>query len=795
MMRVLTCLGGQHVLWLVALAAMLCVATCSTAIRTFSRAMWSRGAGRAGWILMAGVASGAGAWATHFLAMLAYNPGLPTAFSANLTALSLNEAVVATTAGCAIAALGQRPIWRCAGGAVIGLGIAAMHYIGMAAFQTEGTIEWGKDLVAASVVICGALSAFSFGILSAARNRQRIWLATATFTLGILLLHFIGMGAIVILPDPRIAVPPKSVSDAALAVAISVIAVLILGAGNAMDLVYTEARGNMRKGFHAFVDASVDGVAIVVEDKIVHANEQFCRLLQAPREELIGRRLCGELLQVSDRAAHPPSPIIENGTLKAAQDAEIPVEVLARPMIVEGADYVVYSLRDLREKQQALSKIRYFSEHDALTGLPNRALFQLRLQSALKRSDDLPGAAVLFVDLERFKEVNDIFGHGAGDAILRGVGTRLRALTREGTFVARLSGDEFAVMQESADSTTAEALAREIVTQLSAPFVFGGERIALGCRIGIALSPQDGTTPNELFARAEIALQRAKSSGRGTHCFFDAALDEDVHDQRALAFDLTHAIAEGQLEVYYQPLSLIPSMQIVGFEALLRWHHPVRGMISPAVFIPIAEETQIICELGAWILRTVCAEAASWANPLKVSVNLSPVQLGDPALPETMQEILFTTGMTADRLELEVTETALMRNPQRALDVLRRLKALGIRIAMDDFGTGYSSLSTLQAFPFDKIKIDKSFVERVDTHGQAASIVKAVLSLGRSLKIPVLVEGVETQRQLDFLAREGAEEIQGYLVGRPQPIALYGALIATPPGKAGAEPAREQRVK
>lgn len=778
MMRVLSCLEGQHRLWLVALAAVLCLATSLTSIRLYVRALASRGTARAGWVLMAGVATGAGVWATHFLAVLGYDPGLPTAHSAALTALSLIIATVSMTGGCALAVSGSNRLARYAGGAIIGAGIGAMHFAGMAALRTQGSVHWDADLVILSVGFGVVLASLAFGMMRNAPSLRLMLLGGASLTAAVIALHFTAMGAITITPDPAVAVPPKPMPDFLLALSVTTVALLILGAGNAMYLVRAETGEDANRRFHAFADAATDGVVIVDGGNIVHVNENFCRLLQCERESLIGAKLLGTFLNVSERAAHPDSAVMEEGTLKAGQGAEIPVEVLARPAPYEGRIYHIYALRDLREKRHAQFKIRFLAEHDALTGLANRTLFQSQLQQAMAMAgESRTEIAVFLIDLDRLRDVNDIFGHAAGDAILRGVGTRLRALAREGSLCARLGGDEFALMQAGSSPGAADTLAREILAAITSPFIFGGARITLGCCAGVALYPHDGRTAHELFAHAETALHRAKMTGRGSHCFFEPALDEQIHERRALAFDLSNAIAGNQLEVYYQPLSAVPSMEIMGFEALLRWNHPTRGMISPAVFIPIAEETQIIRELGAWTLRTVCQEAAGWPNPLKVSVNLSAVQLEDTQLPELVQETLFTTGMAAARLELEVTETALMRNPQRALDVLRRLKALGIRIAMDDFGTGYSSLSTLQAFPFDKIKIDKSFVERVDTHGQAASIVKAVLGLGRSLHIPVLVEGVETERQLDFLKREGAEEIQGYLVGRPQPVATYRALL------------------
>jgi predicted signal transduction protein with EAL and GGDEF domain len=321
----------------------------------------------------------------------------------------------------------------------------------------------------------------------------------------------------------------------------------------------------------------------------------------------------------------------------------------------------------------------------------------------------------------------------------------------------------------------AAELAGELLELLKAPGRYEGQELVMGASLGISLYPDDGRTREALLANADMALYRAKEGGRGAYRFFKREMDETIRERRTLARELRQAIIDEQLIVHYQPLARASDGEVCGFEALVRWKHPVRGMIPPLDFIPVAEECGLIGPLGEWVLRRACADAAAWDKPLRIAVNLSPLQLNQPALPTLVHEVLIQTGLSPARLELEITESALFKDYQRALDNLRRLKALGVRIAMDDFGTGFSSLSTLQSFPFDKIKVDKSFVENIHRDERATVIVRAVLGLGRSLNIPVVAEGVETEEQRQFLRDEDCAELQGYAIGRPAPAETLGA--------------------
>ena len=429
---------------------------------------------------------------------------------------------------------------------------------------------------------------------------------------------------------------------------------------------------------------------------------------------------------------------------------------------------------DVTEHRDAERQITHLALHDPLTDLPNRAALKKELDVLIKknREQDFP-FAVLCLDLDRFKEVNDLFGHNAGDLLLCTIADRLRAISDE-AFVARLGGDEFMVLAEL-DVKFASSLADRIIASLSEDADIDGTRVRIGVSIGVAVFPADGGSAGVLMSNADAALYRAKAEGRGTIRFFEPQMDQWLREKRSLQRDLHAALSLQQLAVVYQPQADIGG-DIMGFEALLRWHHPTRGNVPPSVFIPIAEESSLIIELGEWVLRAACKEAASWPNELQIAVNLSPVQFKHGDLSNLVRSVLVDTGLSPDRLELEITEGVLIDDFERAIATLGRLKGLGVRIAMDDFGTGYSSLSYLQSFPFDKIKIDQSFIRQAG-QSQSAAIIRAVIGLGRGLDLPVIAEGVESEDQLAFLTRESCHQVQGYLVGRPQPISVYARYV------------------
>jgi len=794
-LKFLTCLTTQHDLRLVLVAGLVCIAGCFTTFRLYSRMRGARGVVRAAWLLLTGLVAGSSVWATHFIAMVAYTPGLKTGYSPTGTLLSLMIAALFMASGFAVASAQRSTTNDFAGGVLLGLGVAAMHYTGMSAFVTQGQLVWEHATVGLSAILGVAGATAALVVAGQARTMKRQALGGGLLCVGIVALHFTGMSAITIVPDATIAVPEQLLSGAMLTLAVvSITSMIILGGLGAVAIESQTSRSALER-IRRLANAAYEGLVVVQSGKINDANAAFCELAGAPLSDLVGRPLFGAILTFDDKASTYEGVRREGKIQPVVGGREIPVEVFQRLMDdgarIETTGLTVLAVRDLRERRAAEEKIRYLAEHDGLTGLPNRNSLQTRLAAAVERVEASgESLSVICIDLDHFKEANDQHGHLAGDAILVETARRLQSVVQAPSFAARLGGDEFIVVQVAGgDQPTAAAeLSGRLIEMLSVPVPYEGQELTLGASLGVSLYPDDGRTAEALMANADMALYRAKESGRGVYRFFKREMDDSIRERRSLARDLRQGIADEELVVHYQPLARATDGEVCGFEALVRWRHPTRGMIPPLEFIPVAEENGLIGALGDWVLRRACADAASWEKPLRIAVNLSPIQLHNPALPSLVHEVLITTGLSPSRLELEITESALFKDYQRALDNLRRLKALGVRIAMDDFGTGFSSLSTLQSFPFDKIKIDKSFVENIHRHDRATVIVRAVLGLGRSLEIPVVAEGVETEEQIVFLRGENCTELQGYAIGRPAPVdALTAWTVASAAVAAPAE--------
>jgi len=434
---------------------------------------------------------------------------------------------------------------------------------------------------------------------------------------------------------------------------------------------------------------------------------------------------------------------------------------------------------DITERRKNEAKIAYMAQHDALTDLPNRAQLYEQLRQVLARPKRGDQVAVFCLDLDRFKDVNDAHGHPIGDLLLQSVARRLRHCIRDADMVSRLGGDEFAIVQSGASQPTdATSLASRLIEAIGAPYEIGGHQVSIDSSIGIALAPGDGLDPERLLKNADLALYRAKSDGSGLFRFFEPEMDARMQARRALEIDLRKAIANGEFELFYQPLVDMQTEYVTGFEALIRWHHPERGLVLPIDFIAVAEETGLIVQIGDWVLRQACAEAASWPRNVKIAVNLSPVQFKNKGLLLSVVSALAASGLSANRLELEITESVLLQDGHATLAMLHELRELGIRISMDDFGTGYSSLSYLRKFPFDKIKIDQSFIFDMSDHSDSLAIVRAVIAMGSGLGIATTAEGVETTAQFRQLKLEGCTEVQGFLFSPPQPAAEVRGLLA-----------------
>lgn len=682
MFEVLTCIAVDHSPAFLVAAVSLCVFGSLLTMRLFGRVRNTRGVTRASWIALTSVIAGASIWTTHFVAMMGYQTQVVSGYEPTATLLSLVLAISVTGVGLTIAAMTQRSLLIEAGGLVIGLGIAAMHYVGMSGYQVQGYLDMDMRYVAASLAFGAFFGAIATNRVARPVTRFCRYGGGVALILAIATTHFIGMTGVTLVHDPMAAMPADMLPESVMTVVLILVTVMILAIGS--------------------------------------------------------------------------------------------------------MTYVI----DRQTSKSALERYRHLSLHDALTGLPNRSAFLERVADLMERPDS--GNARVYVmsfDLDRFKEINDVHGHAAGDQVLRVAGERMSAHMRDGDFVARVGGDEFvAVLTRLFTHPEAEKLAKRIIADLGAPIDWHGLTLSIGSSIGIAVYPDGAETVDDLLAQADVAMYRAKATGSNNVCFYDVSMDQAARARNALAMDMRQGILNGEFELYFQRQNDTQSGEVVGFEVLLRWQHPLRGMVSPVEFIPIAERTGFIMELGDWVLRQACMEAVQWRNPLGIAVNVAPKQLANPAFPQRVRDILVETRLPAERLELEITESGIIADQQHALNIIRQLKSLGVKIAMDDYGTGYSSLSTLQLFPFDKIKIDRAFIDNVADNRQSAAIVRSTLILAQSLDIPVLAEGVENTGHLKFLQDEGCAQVQGYLYGKPAPLSQLQDIINLQPIAPKVEP-------
>jgi diguanylate cyclase (GGDEF)-like protein len=517
------------------------------------------------------------------------------------------------------------------------------------------------------------------------------------------------------------------------------------------------------------------------QDRLVLANARYRTLWRLPEAlvqpgtpfgEIIARSHCTE----TEESQRRPQPRPGEGGLRIRdwllQDGRcLQVQISRR---ADGSCVALHE--DITARRRLQDRLGFEARHDPLTGLHNRAELGRELDAALHRLQ--PGAelALLCIDLDGFKPVNDAYGHASGDELLRGVAQRLRQCVREGDALARVGGDEFVIVQDGARQPQgAGALARRIIESIAAPFEVQGQRLQIGCSIGIAVAPYDGQGGQELLHRADLALLAAKADGRGLQRYFEPGMEAQQRARRELEDDLRWALERGQLSLAYQPQLDLASGSVTGVEALLRWTHPVRGSVSPAEFIPLAEETGLIGPIGRWVLQQACRDALAW--PVRVAVNVSAVQFRHGQLMADVWAALEASGLPPQQLEIEITESVMLRDPEQVLHTLTALRARGVRVAMDDFGTGYSSLATLRQFSFDRLKIDRSFVRDAESRPDTNAIIAAVALLGRCLGMATTVEGVETERQLKIVSAHGCSEVQGFLFSKPRPASEMALLI------------------
>ncbi|MBN9480254.1 MAG: EAL domain-containing protein [Bordetella sp.] len=782
-MRVLTCLTDEHHLGLVALAALICLLGSFITTGLLRRVTENGGLSRLSWLFLGAVAGGATVWCTHFVAMIAYRPGVETAYEPLLTGVSLVVAVLGTGLALATASIPRRFAVE-AGGALFGAAVAGMHFVGMAALSVEGVIHWSVGYLAAAVIGSVVFGGLAFRLASANRRFARLK-GGAAMVLGIVCLHFSAMAAMIVIPlGPLDGMLTGQDARDGLALGVAGVGLLVLGAGAASHALDREARARNGQRLQYLLETGVDGMAIERDGVIVALNEVFAELAGADRDSLIGADL-GDWVQ----DAHRLDDGAVTQTTLLARGQEIPVELSARRDRAAQGRTMIYAVRDLRPRMAQERRIAHLARNDSLTGLPNRASFLERLTRRQQTAAEAESLALFALDLDRFKEVNDLYGHAVGDQLLRVLAERLRGALREEEFVARQGGDEFLAMAPVASRDEARAVAERLRQALIQPVTIDHADLSCGVSIGVSLWPEDALAVSTLINNADLAMYRAKASLTQDICFYEVDMDQAVRARRRVAQSLREALEREQFELHFQVQASVETGEATGYEVLLRWKNEEGRYISPDDFIPVAEETGLILPIGEWVLRQACRQAVAWDEPHRIAVNLSPVQLTHVDLPRLVHQVLLETGLTPGRLELEITETAMITDMARTTHVLRQLKALGVTIAMDDFGTGYSSLSTLKAFPFDKIKLDRSFMADLDGEAQQSrAIIRAVLAIGESLSIAVLAEGVETAEQLAFLQDQGCHEVQGYLLGRPQPESdalLNGvAWVATPPASA-----------
>jgi diguanylate cyclase (GGDEF)-like protein/PAS domain S-box-containing protein len=793
MFRIYICLTAEHDWRRVLLAGAVCLLASAVAISLFHRAQASTGRERFVWWSLDAAAAGYGIWATHFIAMLAYAPSVGASYDLTLTVLSLLLAILVTGLGIGLALLDPSRRSATLGGAVVGCGVAAMHFTGMLALNLPGRITWSPSLVAASIAMGILFGAGALIVATRPQNWRNTPIATVLLTLAVVSMHFTAMSAVIFLPDPTVALDGAAMSSASLSWIVAEAAAIILCACLIAALSDSHFKSQQRLQ-KILLDAALENMSqglcmFDAEGRVVLFNRRYAAIMGLSPSSLKGRFVVDLFRQwktagifLGDPQEFSARAIAEAREGKSSirtmeTGAGLTLRVVVQPK--QGGGWVA-TLEDITEWRKTQAQISHMARHDALTNLPNRTLFREQLEDALRRTGRGEHVAVLCVDLDHFKEVNDSLGHPVGDDLLKEVARRLIGCVRNSDTVSRLGGDEFAIVQVGGDkqALAATSLASRIVEIVGAPYDLEGHQVIIGASIGISIAPDDGDNPDQLLKNADMALYRAKADGRGAYRFFEAAMDSQAQARRLLERDLRAAVLRGEFEVLFQPIYDVKADQITCFEALVRWNHPVRGLIAPLEFIPLAEETGLIVSIGDFVLRKACKDAAGWSQQVRVAVNLSAAQFKNRGLVQSVAAALSASGLPASRLELEITESVLLHDNRTTLAALHKLRELGIRISMDDFGTGYSSLSYLRSFPFDKIKIDRSFVNELASRGDSMAIVRAVTGLAKSLGIATTAEGVETKEQLALLREEGCTEVQGYLFNPPRPAAEVEKMLS-----------------
>ncbi|NRG17950.1 EAL domain-containing protein [Rhizobiales bacterium] len=785
MYRLISCLSEEHVTWLLGVAVVISVLSSMAIFGLMDR---SQRAGRLEylWIGAAAFTAGAGIWATHFIGMLAYEPagGSFVSYDPFLTFLSLAAAVVLAFPALVLMKARESYARAAASAGLVVAAISIMHFVGMTGVHVPGRFTYDHSYLALAIA-AGSLfalgSAFVFKRFGGCV--RGLVAAGGLFALSINALHFMAMTAATVLPDPSVTLKGVLLENDVLATGIAgvMLAVISIAACAVVADERLRAAQDEAARMNALADAVVEGIAVLSNWKILDANASLAAMSGLGRGELVGRPF-EDILQVDfdlvmPDAGEPSGPF--GGSLVTRKGRNLPVEVYLKRVSFRDGERTIVAVRDLSERAKAEARINYLAHHDPLTGLRNLTSLRQDLPLAVRRAGSAESAGklgIFYLDLDRFKEINDAYGHPTGDRLLCALAERMKRLTNESAY--RHGGDEFVVVRKDAGGPQDIAcFAARLIEELSRPYYLDGRPMTVGVSIGISILDDDSSSADDLLRNADVALYRAKSEGRSTYRIFDRHMGDAVKARQEIERELDRALDKVEFELAYQPQLDMASGEIRGFETLLRWRSRKLGNVPLSAFIPVAEESGAIEAIGAWVIRAACRDAVSWDEPLIVSVNLSAVQFRLGNLVEVVRAALEDTNIDPARLELEVTESILLHDRENAARILNDLHALGVRIAMDDFGTGYSSLSYLQAYPFDILKIDRSFVSRIGSGDQSNTIVETIIGLAAALGLTVVAEGVETDEQAQFLKERGCEIIQGYLVGEPLPIHAYGEIV------------------
>jgi len=778
MMTVLGCIRDNHDPLMVVFAAIICISGSWSVVSLFDRSLTTFGSRRIGWNVLTAIAAGAAIWCTHFIAMLGFDPGVPISFDPALTVVSLFVAIIGATLGFAVAASRRVVLAPVLGGCIAGLAIVVMHYTGMAAYRVQGIVSLDMPHVISSIILSAVFAAIALHIAATRRAPGAKHIATGMLVLAIVSMHFTGIAAFRVEPMLVDGSFTNPATFRSLAFAVAGVAVVIFGPGFAIQFIDDHTRAESAEALRNMSS----GLIMLSQDGLVRFfNPRVLELLGLQPDHVsigmpVSRYLANvaaatgwnetRMQQIAD--SHDPRRPRDNAKVEHHFDDGKIISIAPHPM-PDGGAIITYD--DITEAREGQKQIAHMAFHDVLTGLPNRRSFV----ENVARLSGRPSFLLLMIDLDRFKAVNDTLGHAVGDMLLIEVARRMHDGCSPTDLLFRLGGDEFAILTER-NPAEGRALAANIIAGLSRRFMVGEHAISIGASAGLA-QWHLGDDPERLQQMADLALYKAKENGRGRVEIYREGMMEEAERQRKFDADLAGAIKAGQFKLNYQPLYNLPARELSGFEALLRWHHPERGVVPPAEFIPMAEQSGAIVEIGAWVIEEACRQAALWPDHLYMSINVSPVQLRSMDILRRLTHALNKYRLAPRRIEIEITETAMVDDNQQIAATLAGLRALGVRIAMDDFGTGYSSLAHLREFELDRIKIDRSFINTSHTDAGSAAVVRAVISMAQDLAIETTGEGVEDEQQLANLIAIGCGTAQGYLLGRPVDAARATELV------------------